>query len=98
MIRVASVGAGIALVLVTGCGRPDTRALQKLACEQVATSIDLQSVGQLDALRKALGVAPGVDPIASCRALGVQMEPKPQPQGTGTGESDGEGEGEGGES
>jgi hypothetical protein len=46
-------------------------------------------VGQLDALRKALGVAPGVDPIASCRALGVQMEPKPQ--GTGTGEGDGEG-------
>lgn len=85
MIRVAPVGACIALALVSGCGRPDTQALQKLACEQVATSIDLQSVVQLDALRKALGLAPGVDPIASCRALGVKMEPQPQPQDTGDG-------------
>ena len=85
MIRVAPVGACIALALVAGCGRPDTQALKKLACEQVATSIDLQSVVQLDALRKALGLAPGVDPIASCRALGVQVEPRPQQQGTGDG-------------
>ena len=46
------------LALVAGCGRPDGRALQALACQQVANSIDLQSVAQLDALRKALGVAP----------------------------------------
>ncbi len=85
MIRFAPVGACIALALVSGCGRPDTQALKKLACEQVATGIDLQSVVQLDALRKALGLAPGVDPIASCRALGVPMEPQPQPQGTGDG-------------
>ncbi|WP_094510873.1 hypothetical protein [Synechococcus sp. MW101C3] len=65
--------------LLAGCGRPDGQALQKLACEQVASSIDLQSVGQLDALRKALGLAPGVDPLQTCRDLGVKMEPTPQP-------------------
>jgi hypothetical protein len=64
------VGAG----LLAGCGKPDTRALQILACQQVASSIDVQSVSQLDLLRKALGVAPGVDPIGTCRALGVTME------------------------
>jgi hypothetical protein len=73
MNRVATVGACIALALLPGCGRPDTQALKKLACEQVANTIDLQSVAQLDALRKALGLAPGVDPIESCRALGATM-------------------------
>ncbi|MFM1813123.1 MAG: hypothetical protein RLZZ336_2061 [Cyanobacteriota bacterium] len=62
------------LALATACGKPDTRALQILACQQVATSIDVQSVSQLDLLRKALGVAPGVDPIGTCRALGVAMD------------------------
>jgi hypothetical protein len=57
---------------------PDGQALKKIACEQVASTIDLQSAGQLDALRKALGVAADVDPIGACRALGVSMEPKPQ--------------------
>jgi hypothetical protein len=57
---------------------PDGQALQRLACEQVANSIDLQSISQLDALRKALGVAPGVDPLQTCKVLGVKMEPKPQ--------------------
>lgn len=69
------IGAGSALLLLAGCGAPDPQALQKLACQQVANTIDLQSVAQLDTLRKALGLAPGVDPIASCRALGVPMEP-----------------------
>ena len=45
--------------------------------------VGLQSVGQLDALRKALGLAPGVDPIGTCRSLGVTMEPKPQGKNTG---------------
>jgi hypothetical protein len=85
----------MALALLAGCGRPDGQALQKLACQQVATTIDLQSVGQLDALRKALGVAPGVDPLETCRALGVPMEPGSQGGGA-TGESGGEeGQGEG---
>lgn len=65
------------LLLLSGCGSPDTRALKKLACEQAAASLDMQSVAQLDALRKALGVAPGVDPIEQCRSLGAAMDPAP---------------------
>jgi hypothetical protein len=68
------IGSG----LLAGCGKPDTRALQILACQQVAGSIDGQSVSQLDLLRKALGVAPGVDPIGTCRALGVTMDDQAQ--------------------
>lgn len=78
MSRIATVGACITVTLLAGCGRPDTQALKKLACEQVANTIDLQSVAQLDALRKALGLAPGVDPIESCRALGATITPGPQ--------------------
>lgn len=40
----------------------------------MASTIDVQSVSQLDLLRKALGVAPGVDPIGTCRKLGVNMD------------------------
>jgi hypothetical protein len=65
------------LALLSGCGAPNTEALKKLACEQAAASLDMQSVAQLDALRKALGVAPGVDPIAQCRSLGAVMNPGP---------------------
>ncbi|MFY8147820.1 MAG: hypothetical protein ACOVNL_01210 [Prochlorococcaceae cyanobacterium] len=54
---------------------PDGKALKKIACEQAAATIDLQSVAQLDALRKALGVAPDVDPIRTCTELGANMEP-----------------------
>jgi hypothetical protein len=79
MTRLLPVSLCVTFTLLAGCGRPDGQALQKLACEQVASSIDLQSVGQLDALRKALGLAPGVDPLQTCRDLGVKMEPTPQP-------------------
>ena len=78
---------GLALTtLLTGCGPVDQKALQKLACEKAAASIDMQSVATLDTLRKALGVAPGVDPIEHCRSLGAAMEPPAgnageQPQG-----------------
>lgn len=65
------------VLLLNGCAPPDTRALHKLACEQAAASLDMQSVAQMDALRKALGVAPGVDPIQQCRALGAAMDPAP---------------------
>ena len=67
------------LPVISSCGAPDTRALKKLACEQAAASLDMQSVAQVDALRKALGVAPGVDPIQECRSLGAVMEPSPGP-------------------
>ena len=63
--------------VISSCGPPDTRALRTMACEQAAASLDMQSVTQLDALRKALGVAPGVDPIEECRSLGATMEPRP---------------------
>jgi hypothetical protein len=51
----------MALALVADCRRADSRTLQTLACQQVANSIDLLSVTQLDVLGKALGVTPGVD-------------------------------------
>ena len=89
MTRVLSVSAFIGLALVAACGRPDTQALQKLGCEHVASTIDLHSVGQLDTLRKALGLAPGVDPIGICRSLGVTMEPRPQTQTAGESGSSG---------
>ena len=89
MTRVGAVGACIAVALLAGCGRPDTEALKKLACGQVAATIDLQSVAQLDTLRKALGLAPGVDPIGICRSLGVTMEPRPQTQTAGESGSSG---------
>lgn len=65
-----------AFVLLAGCAAPDGKALKKIACEQAAATIDLQSVAQLDALRKALGVAPDVDPINACKELGANMEPR----------------------
>ena len=73
MRRLALLCTAFGVVMLSGCGKPDTRALQLLACQQVANSIDVQSVSQLDLLRKALGLAPGVDPIGTCRKLGVPM-------------------------
>ena len=80
-----TLGFGGCLGLVSACQAPDGKALQRLACEQAAASLDLQSVGQIDALRKALGLAPDVDPIGTCRALGVRMDQRapastPEPQ------------------
>ncbi|MBM5800471.1 MAG: hypothetical protein FJ077_06450 [Cyanobacteria bacterium K_DeepCast_35m_m2_023] len=66
----------IGLILLSACGTPDTKALHTLACQQAANTVDLQSVAQLDLLRKALGLAPGVDPVGTCKALGVDMNPK----------------------
>ena len=87
MAKLVPVAACAGVLVLAGCGRPDGQALQRLACEQVASSIDLQSVAQLDALRKALGVAPGVDPLQTCRDLGVTLQSKPQDAEAGNGES-----------
>lgn len=57
-----------------GCGQPDPQALKRLACEQAGASLDIQSLSQLDALRKALGLAPNVDPIGFCRSIGAKMD------------------------
>jgi hypothetical protein len=65
----------LALLAISSCRAPDPKALQKLACEQAAANLDLQSLSQMDALRKALGVAPDVDPISACKALGARMDP-----------------------
>jgi len=78
MAKIIIIGTCTALALLSGCGKNDTKALKKLACEQVSNTIDLQSVNQLDALRKALRLAPEVDPIESCRALGATMGAGPQ--------------------
>lgn len=73
MQRMWLSAGGLALLGLAGCGKPDVTALQKLACEQAAASVDLQSVKQIDTLRKALGVAPDVDPLAFCQSIGAQM-------------------------
>ncbi len=39
-------------LLLAGCGTPDVKALHRMGCEQAAAAVDLQSVKQLDALRK----------------------------------------------
>jgi len=75
LIRSLAVAAGV--LALASCGPPDPRALQRLACEQAGANLDIQSLGQLDALRKALGVAPDVDPIEACRAVGVELNPSP---------------------
>ncbi len=64
---------------LSGCRPPDTQALKKIACEQAAASLDMQSVSQMDALRKALGLAPDVDPIRACTELGANMKPSSPP-------------------
>lgn len=73
-MRWSWVGA-MGLLVLAGCGQPDVSALQRMACEQAAANVDLQSVQQLDALRKALGVAPDVDPLAFCQSIGAKMTP-----------------------
>jgi hypothetical protein len=71
--------AGFVLAATTlslaGCSQPDTVALKRLACEQAGANLDLQSLSQLDALRKALGLARDVDPIGYCRSIGARLEP-----------------------
>ncbi|MEB3233802.1 MAG: hypothetical protein VKM98_00100 [Cyanobacteriota bacterium] len=82
------------MALLSACGAPDPKALQTLACQQAAQSVDLQSVAQLDLLRKALGLAPDVDPLGACKALGVDMKPKATPAAENATEAEGQGEGE----
>ncbi|MBM5791847.1 MAG: hypothetical protein FJ053_08790 [Cyanobacteria bacterium M_surface_10_m1_298] len=76
---IAAALLAIGAVSISGCRPPDTQALKKIACEQAAASLDMQSVSQMDALRKALGVAPDVDPIRACTELGANMKPTTQP-------------------
>ncbi len=66
------------VLLIAGCGQPDPIVLKRLACEQAGANIDLQSLSQLDTLRKALGLAPNVDPIGYCRSIGARLKPASQ--------------------
>lgn len=86
-IWLASTALVVSGAALSGCRPPDTQALKKIACEQAAASLDMQSVSQMDALRKALGLAPDVDPIRACTELGANMKPTTQPA-----EAEGEGE------
>ena len=70
-----AAACGLLSLSLSGCRAPDTQALQKIACEQAAASLDMESVSQMDMLRKALGVAPDVDPIQACTKLGANMKP-----------------------
>jgi hypothetical protein len=74
----ASSALVVGATSLSGCRPPDTQALKKIACEQAAASLDMQSVSQMDALRKALGLAPDVDPIRACTDLGANMKPSTQ--------------------
>jgi hypothetical protein len=80
-----ALALALCLCAISACSAPDGKALKKLACEQAAASLDLQSLSQLDSLRKALGVARDVDPILACKALGANMGPAQQaPNGSET--------------
>ena len=68
-----ALALGLSLGAIAACSPPDGKAARKLACEQAAASLDPQSLAQLDTLRKALGVAPDVNPIQACKALGAEM-------------------------
>lgn len=74
----AAAALAVSASNLSGCRPPDTQALKKIACEQTAASLDMQSVSQMDALRKALGLAPDVDPIRACTELGANMKPSAQ--------------------
>ena len=71
-VWMASTALVVSSAALSGCRPPDTQALKKIACEQAAASLDMQSVSQMDALRKALGLAPDVDPIRACTELALQ--------------------------
>jgi len=72
-VTASALALSLCLVAMSACSAPDSKALKKLACEQAAASVDLESLAQLDSLRKALGVARDVDPILACKALGAVM-------------------------
>ena len=76
-LAIATALLALSAATLSGCRPPDTQALKKIACEQAAASLDMQSVNQMDALRKALGLAPDVDPIQTCKNIGATMQPNP---------------------
>lgn len=85
-IPACALALGLSLGVISACSSPGGEAvkLNKKACEQAAASFDLQSMAQLDSLRKSLGVAPDVNPIEACKLLGAEMGPAKQARASTT--------------
>jgi len=75
----------IALALVAGLtGCADPNAWKRTACQQASAQLGAATVQQIELLRKALGLAPEVDPVAYCRSIGASMgSPAPSPSPSG---------------
>jgi hypothetical protein len=69
-LLIRAVALAPASLVLASCGPPDTQALQHLACQQAGANLDMQSLTQMDALRKALGLAPEVDPMGPAARSG----------------------------
>ena len=64
----------LGLVLVAGlAGCADPNAWKRTACEQAHAQLGQATVQQIELLRKALGLAAEVDPVAYCRSIGAAM-------------------------
>ena len=63
---------GLALLVgLAGCADP--QAWKRTACEQAQAQLGEATVQQIELLRKALGLADQVDPVAYCRSIGAAM-------------------------
>ena len=71
----------LGLVLLAGlAGCADPNAWKRTACEQAQAQLGQATVQQIELLRKALGLAAEVDPVAYCRSIGAAMgSPAPTP-------------------
>jgi hypothetical protein len=64
----------VALALVVGlAGCADPNAWKRTACEQASAQLGQATVQQIELLRKSLGLAAEVDPVAYCRSIGAAM-------------------------
>ena len=75
----------VALALLAGlAGCADPNAWKRTACEQASAQLGAATVQQIELLRKALGLAAEVDPVAYCRSIGASMgSPAPSPSPSG---------------
>ncbi len=65
---------GLALLLGLGLAScADPNAWKRTACEQAKAQLGEATVQQVELLRKALGLAAEVDPVAYCRSIGAAM-------------------------
>jgi hypothetical protein len=77
----------VALALLAGlAGCADPNAWKRTACEQASAQLGAATVQQIELLRKALGLAPEMDPVAYCRSIGAAMgSAAPTPSATESG-------------